>query len=297
MCIAVYKPENVKFPSKETLKECFNNNNDGAGFMYAANGKVHIKKGYKTFKSFWKGLSRTINKRGDEIPYVLHFRISTQAGVRDDCTHPFPLSSNMDDLRKLYFDSDIGIAHNGIISLTSEGWSKKITYSDTMKFITEYLSLIIKDKNYYKDNDTIKLIEKLADSKLAILDGDGHCELIGKGWIEDKGIFYSNSSYKKQSISKYGYYDWDWDEWGEWDNYDDVYNKKERENDILEDKNGYRNELEFYYDARVGKYDFDDYACPYINYYDDSYCEFCTRLNECFEDSDEYEEFCFKNEV
>ena len=108
-------------PSKKTLKRCFDNNDDGAGFMYNASGKVYIKKGFATFQEFWKTLRKIREEYGDNIPCVMHFRISTQAGNRPDCTHPFPLSSHMKDLRLLETTTDIGIAHNGIISLTSSG--------------------------------------------------------------------------------------------------------------------------------------------------------------------------------
>lgn len=214
MCVIVYKNETAKMPSKKILKQCFNNNPDGAGFMYAKDGKVYIEKGFMTFAQFWKGLSTTRKKVGDNIPYVLHFRITTQAGVRPDCTHPFPLSKNMDDLRKLSTTAEIGVAHNGIITLTSGGYgyysyAKTVTYNDTMEFITDYLSLIIKDKKFYEDEDTVKLIAKLCESRLAILDGDGHCQLIGTGWIMDNDVVYSNDSYKPREIKKtfYAYAD------------------------------------------------------------------------------------------
>lgn len=196
MCIIAYKPEGLNFPNKATLKSCFENNPDGGGYMFAAGGCVHIVKGLMSFSAFYKSLKATRAKYGDAIPYVLHFRISTQAGTTADCTHPFPVSANMDKLRKLQLACNIGIAHNGIIHLTSTGYSKSITYNDTMLFITDYLSLIIRGKDYYKDNNTLLLIERLTDSRLAILDGSGHCELIGKGWTEDGGIYYSNTSYK-----------------------------------------------------------------------------------------------------
>jgi len=194
MCIILYKPEKVKMPDYETLKNCFENNGDGAGYMFADNGKVHIVKGLMSFGGFIKSLNHTVARYGKDRAYVLHFRLSTQAGVRKDCTHPFPLSKNMDDLRKLKTECEIGIAHNGIIDLTTS-YQKILTHSDTMEFITEYLSLIIKGPLYYKNADKLKLIEKLTDSKLAILDGHGHCELLGGDWTEDGGVFYSNDGY------------------------------------------------------------------------------------------------------
>ena len=59
MCIIVAKEKGQKLPSKDILKTCFNNNDDGAGFMYVQDGKVIIDKGYMDFKSFYKRVTRT----------------------------------------------------------------------------------------------------------------------------------------------------------------------------------------------------------------------------------------------
>lgn len=223
MCIIIYKPTGEKFPSKKTLKRCFEANPHGAGLMVADGEYVHIRKGLMSFTAFYKALQKTRQKYGDNAAYVLHFRISTQAGIRADNTHPFPLSSDMAALRELSTVTPIGIAHNGIISLTSYGgYFKQITYNDTMLFITDYLSLIIQSLDYYKDKKTLKLIERLCGSRLALLDGGGHCELIGNGWTKDGGVWYSNSSYKTTTATKKAtytpLYDWEDDE----DEYADI---------------------------------------------------------------------------
>lgn len=251
MCIVVYKPVGKKLPSEKTLKTCFENNDDGAGFMYAHGGNVHIRKGYMTFKAFYnalKGAAREVGER--ETPFVLHFRISTQAGVRKDCTHPFPLSSNLNDLRKLRVKSHIGIAHNGIIPVTSST-AKNLDYNDTMRFITDYLSLIIKNKRYYTDKATLKLIERLSDSKLAILDSDGHCELIGE-WVEEQGVFYSNGSYREDYglFSRY-YYPYSYDE------------------------------FDRYINEETGYYDFDKDHCPVWEFGDFEWCGLCSHYPNC----------------
>lgn len=255
MCIVVYKPKNINFPSKEVLKKCFENNDDGAGFMYATNGKVFIQKGYMTFESFYKALKKSVaqNQGGKNIPYVLHFRISTQGGVRPDCTHPYPLSDKMSDLRKVRTQAQIGIAHNGIISLTSNYSRKKeLNYNDTMTFITEYLSLIIKDINYYKDSKAVKLIEKLSESKLAILGADGHCELIGDKWIENEGCYYSNDTFQVQYLPyQYQYFD---------------------EEDFYY--------YESFYNDETGLYDFEFPCCP-MSKGEQGYCECCKSYPKC----------------
>lgn len=285
MCIIVYKPSGNKLPNKQILETCFTNNSDGAGFMYSHKGEVIIKKGFMDFSSFDEALNDTL-KRIDETktPMVLHFRITTQGGVNQACTHPFPLSKNMEDLRKLDFRTNIGVAHNGIISLTSEygggyyGYSsaknKVIDYSDTMTFITDYLSLIIKSPKYYKDTDTLELIEKLADSKLAILDGSGHCELIGK-FIKDNGIYYSNETYKPRVYSH------------SYTTKTKKSKKKNRDYTIFDEDYTWNNDYtdyDFYeecFDYYTGEYDFSLYnVCPIDDGLPD-YCAFCSQKNEC----------------
>lgn len=201
MCIIVYKPASVKMPNKRTLQKCWRNNQDGAGYMFPSKGNVVIKKGFMKFEEFYMNLQSDLNRYGVGTPFVLHFRIQTQGGVNKHYTHPFPLSPHMDDLKRLRVKTPIGVAHNGIIELTTSYYKTTVTYSDTMKFITDYLTLIIHDKNYYKDPDKLTLIERLIDSKMAIMDGDGHTELIGT-FIQDNGVYYSNVYYKQDRYTK-----------------------------------------------------------------------------------------------
>ncbi len=297
MCIAVYKPMGVDFPVKRVLKRCFYKNPDGAGFMVATGSDVEIHKGYMGFRSFWKALREARAKYGDDKAFVMHFRISTMGGIRQDGCHPFPLSREMDDLRKLESISDIGIAHNGIIELTTEWGStysqyytksyaarKTVDYSDTMKFITEYLSLIIKDRDYWKDDDTLDLIEKLCGSRLAILDGSGHCELLGRGWESCDGVWYSNGSYKPTEITVKtepikevinsnlsAITDNYWESW---------YEERYGSFDDFEYKSPY-DPYSDYLDED-GLYDFSQSDCPATVDNDDSYCADCKQLCACW---------------
>lgn len=277
MCIAIYKPAGMPYPSKKTLKTCFENNPDGAGYMIAVNDCVKISKGFTTFSAFWKAFSRDRERVGNAPSAVLHFRISTQAGTRPDCTHPFPLSRKMDDLRKLECYADIGIAHNGVISLTSHYYDKNITHSDTMEFITEYASRIIKGRDYYKDADALYLLEELAGSRLAILDGAGHCELLGDGWREDGGLWYSNASYKPKAPIKSASHWWSLagDKWSGY--YAVPYSTDlDEAEEVIEDK------YEAFYDADTGLYDFGNFDCPATVDGDVSYCDLCAQCSACY---------------
>lgn len=203
MCIIVYKPKGIAMPSKETLKRCFNINNDGAGYMFIKDNKVHIDKGYSNFEAFYNSLMKDVDKYNS--PFVMHFRIGTHGDKSAGNTHPFPVSKNIVDLTALSCDTDVGVAHNGILTLPSK--EKSDVYSDTMLFDTNYLALMIKSPRYYEDKDIITMIDGIIDGdRLAILSNDGHVELLGD-FKEDNGCYYSNGSYKPYEPKKYVYED------------------------------------------------------------------------------------------
>ena len=287
MCVICVKPTNTLFPSKETLQNCFYNNDDGAGFMYTFQNKVHIHKGLMTFESFWNCLKQVRQKTGDKVPYIMHFRISTQ-GHHKECTHPFPLSDKMENLKKLKGTCSIGVAHNGVLTLTSDGAKN---YSDTMKFITDYLYCIVDgDKQWYKNNNKLKLVERLTiNNRLAILDNKGHIVTTGKGWIKDKdGCMYSNSSYKykKQTVVSYSCspwyqndydYDYDFNCSSSRSSYDS-WLKKNSSNTVVSPA---KHRWSTYKNSDGVTYTFSHFYCPYTEEDDDTYCTCCTSKTTC----------------
>ena len=304
MCVIAYKPENTRMPEKAILRNCFNNNPDGAGFMFVKNNKVHIKKGFMTFNDFYSALS-AYKPLWYNSPFTLHFRISTQAGINKECTHPFPLSTDMTQLRKLKIKTDVGIAHNGIISLTSNYWNKTITYSDTMEFITDYLTLIIDNKYYYKDKNKVELIEKLAESKLLIMSSNGHCEMIGH-FIKDDGVYYSNASYMATAkkvdkinndiLERFKCFD-NLDD----DDIDDGLNDEFTESlyDDIDDIDDdlLKKEVMQYYDYATDRYYFDNW-CPVdvCNSFD--YCNKCADYHKCMGGYDnKYDDYEYSSQL
>jgi len=219
MCVIAIKKSGLELPDDESLRNCFENNDDGAGIMYTKNNKVVIEKGLMKVETFFKTLDK-IKRLVDvkETPMIFHFRIGTQGGNTPQNTHPFPISDDEDMLKKLKLITDIGVVHNGIISLTST-YKKDVKMSDTMLFIKDYLTLISEDKNFYKKKHNLELIEKLIDSKMAFLSNTGEIVTLGK-FIEDtNGILYSNASYLKTYYSYvYGY-------GGKYDSYDKYWNE------------------------------------------------------------------------
>ena len=291
MCVIMSKPQNVAFPEENILKNCWDNNPDMGGFMYAMNGKVHIYKGYDTWEKFITALNKARARTGDDIAYVCHFRISTQ-GYDTDCCQPFPLSGKMKNLKRCHTEANIGVAHNGILSLTSDGAKD---YSDTMKFITDFLVNIIRSYDWYNDERTMKLIENLINgSRFSILDKNGHCQLMGKGWVEENGVSYSNETYSYRRAG-FTYANTATPIWEDeyWEDYYWDYKKKkwvcrwnlavakEDEEEKKEEKKVEVDPYSMKWNSDKNAYDFKETDCPFTNEDDDGYCDLCANFGRC----------------
>ena len=193
MCIIVSKNIGVEIPSERVLKNCFDYNNDGAGFMYNFNGKVYMEKGYMNFRNFYNRIMELDKEIGlKDRGLVMHFRISTSGGVSVNNCHPFPISNKEKDLKALNFVTDVGVCHNGIIpSYVPKGG----TLSDTQLFIKDYLYYIKEENEDFLTNPSLLFaIEKTVQSKLCFLDGEGNITTVGK-FIEEDNYLFSNETY------------------------------------------------------------------------------------------------------
>lgn len=198
MCVIVAKPTGIDIPSEDILRKCFQKNSDGAGYMFSENGKVHIKKGFMTFSDFYGNVMYDYERlNGKERAFVLHFRIGTQGSNSRELTHPYPVSKNLDELKLTETYTNMGMAHNGIISLTSRR-TDTVDRNDTMAFITDYVSLFVKEDKDFEDNDKMTILRNLLGSgnKLAFL-------TVNKMWLigdftkdEDTGCYFSNTYWK-----------------------------------------------------------------------------------------------------
>ena len=154
-----------------------------------------------------------LEKFTEDDVVVYHFRISTQADVNPEMTHPFPLSDNKRHLKALNIECACGIAHNGIIRITST--NAKTDMSDTALFIQKYAMHLLRSPEDLKNPQILKIIEHLIGaSKLAILDGSGYLATVGQFIKADGGLLYSNSTYKAS------------EELYDWTKYRELYGKK-----------------------------------------------------------------------
>lgn len=185
MCIIAVKPSGKKMFSKETIRNMWNRNPDGAGLMYYEDGQVHCIKGFMRLEDLLYYL-----KQYDftHTNLCLHFRIGT-SGRKDELNcHPYPVYEENDT----EFETNLAVMHNGVMYNYSPGFYSEI--NDTQVFINCVLSQL--DEDFVKDADKKLLIEELIpNNKLCFLNSKNEITLFGNGWINNDGYFYSNASY------------------------------------------------------------------------------------------------------
>ena len=91
MCIICVSKSGVRQPGGTTIRAMFLRNPHGAGYMVARGGRVQIHKGFMDLGDYLRAIRTEHFTASDSVVY--HFRISTQAGVNPEMTHPFPLSN------------------------------------------------------------------------------------------------------------------------------------------------------------------------------------------------------------
>ena len=196
MCVIAVSPAGCRQPKEKDFRLMWDHNPHGAGFMWCERNKVYIQKGLMTFDDFMDYIHYFRFTPAD--PVVYHFRISTQAGTGPEMTHPFPLSSDPDELMKTApRPCDIGVAHNGIIRLTSD--PTEAVFSDTALFIQKYMTKIIRSPADLESEEIINMIDTLAQSKFALLRNDGQIFTIGKFYRQPGKFLVSNEFYKPVS--------------------------------------------------------------------------------------------------
>lgn len=187
MCICIAKPADKEL-SKETLQTCWDNNSDGAGFMYNVNGSLKIKKGFFRFDDFWKSYSNSCQDK----KAVVHFRIKTHGNIDVENCHPFKVNPGL------------AFVHNGVIH--SVDTTKDKEKSDTWHFNSQLLQPLINKYTDILETDAAQMLigEFIGYSKLVFLDSKDNITIINadKG-VEDDGIWYSNTSYKQSKKRKH----------------------------------------------------------------------------------------------
>jgi len=190
MCIAILNNSHSPI-KKATLKNCFNNNDDGAGYVFSKDNKLQFKKGFFTFKSFWNSYNRDMIENKNPIT-AIHFRITTHGKTNADNCHPFQVNKKL------------GFIHNGIIQMVSTDAKR----SDTNMFNEKLLKQL--PSNFIRNSAIMNLIEEsIGQSKLVFLDNEGRYVIANESlghWVDN--VWYSNDSYIKCNTyyGQYSYY-------------------------------------------------------------------------------------------
>lgn len=190
MCVICVSDKGVKQPSKECMRNMWDRNPHGAGYMFAKSNYVYIRKGFMRFDDFYASV-KSENFTDDDI-VIYHFRIATQGGVNPEMTHPFKFTDNISETKLLRGRVNLGICHNGIIPYTSRSYDNK--YSDTAYFIADCLPSFISRPGDLKNVRVQNEIEKMIQSKMAFLDYAGNVTKIGRFYTdENSGLSFSNT--------------------------------------------------------------------------------------------------------
>jgi predicted glutamine amidotransferase len=183
MCIIALKPEKHAF-TKAELKIMWDSNPDGAGIMYAAQGKLHVVKGLMTLNDLWNA----IQKIGPLRKMVIHFRIKTHGAVSPELTHPFWI-----------VEDRLGMVHNGVIRpLVNETSDAE---SDTAVFARKFAGAYENPFTAIKHEFHRDMLESyIGYSKMVFMDHTGATYILNEHLGEwSKNVWYSNDRYKKES--------------------------------------------------------------------------------------------------
>lgn len=181
MCIAILNTKTATL-KKELLRNCWENNGDGAGMLYIDNNKsLNVFKELKDFNTFYNKYIEVKRKFGKRN-IVLHFRISTHGLVNETNCHPFLV------------DKSVGFVHNGMIYDVPDSRE----FSDTYMFNQELLQQL--NKGFQYSDTMMGMIEMFIGSgnKLIFLDDDDNYVIANeKAGHWSMGCWFSNSSYKQ----------------------------------------------------------------------------------------------------
>lgn len=185
MCLAIYAPAGSNIP-KKNLTNGFETHSDGAGMAWAADGKLHIRKGIFKVEELLEQYDKV-----KQYPCLIHFRKATSGKVDATNCHPF-----------LFNDGKLALVHNGIISIKCniEG------LSDTAHFVKLVLEPLVKTYGVPINDGSLQylLATSVGTDKLAILTHEGLCYITNedKGtW--DGGVWYSNTSFRWAPTKRY----------------------------------------------------------------------------------------------
>lgn len=280
MCIAILNTKGVTL-KKKLLKNCWENNGDGAGLLYSLDGKMQVFKEMKDFDNFYTEYAR-VRQLVSGKNIVLHFRISTHGKVNETNCHPF-----------LVHD-ELGFVHNGMIYNAPTSTD----FSDTYMFNECILKWMQVGFEY--SEDVLDMLQSYIGmgSKLIFLNAEDDFAIVNeKAGHWNMNCWFSNDSYKRVNnwvdyggTRKYksGYksgFDRGLSGKG-WGTYDDWYDQSDFGTDTIKNPKPLKDRNEFHYCQSC------DMTLYGINEINRGLCEWCHEEREALYGTTDVEDIC-----
>lgn len=182
MCCMAAKPADGFIP-KKYLKNMWLHNPHGMGFVAAVDGQLLLRKGFRSFKDFYK-----VYREYDKYPMVIHMRDANRGTIKPENDHPF------------YVNENLAFAHNGTVKIALDG-----DKSDTVMLNEKVLRPMYEKDPDFLDKEYYRWLigRSIEHSKLAFIDKFGKISIINKHFGEvDKvyDIWFSNDDYRNYTI-------------------------------------------------------------------------------------------------
>jgi len=197
MCVIAYKAKDVRFPSKERIKDMWDANPDGAGIMWRDNdtNKIKFVKGFMRLNKFnkWVEMNR---KWLEDVECALHFRITTHGGTSKGNCHPFVCDCYTDS-HILEGEADYVMMHNGVLPIKP----RKADISDSAE-------LALRVGGYANPMDCFDVFDELLHGNRVICMGKKGTMMYGDAFVDccHDGIMYSNDHFVDRWGGWYGGY-------------------------------------------------------------------------------------------
>lgn len=186
MCVIAFSPKGNDMPTEEQIKSMFKKNPDGAGYAWEEGDTVKFKKGFMNVDDLLEDLGPLSQWKDKNI--AMHFRIGTAGKNDKKTTHPFPISNNFGELRKLQGEGPV-LFHNGVIS--GLGGIIDPLASDTQDFVAGVASKLLTRPNKPTKVTEAVVESVIGSSRLLLMYGKGKIVKFGD-WKEKDGNQYSN---------------------------------------------------------------------------------------------------------
>lgn len=173
-------------PTEAQIKQMFKKNPDGAGFAWEEGDTVKYKKGFMNVDDLLEELGPLEKWKDKNI--AIHFRIGTAGKNDKKTTHPFLISNNFGELRKLQGEGPV-LFHNGVISKL--GGIIDPLASDTQDFVAGVASKLLTRPNKPTKVTEAVIESIIGTSRLLLMYGRGKIVKFGE-WKEKDGNLYSN---------------------------------------------------------------------------------------------------------